>query len=265
MTQCCTNCSCHPTKGITYVEYILDASGSMDSLREDARGGFNAYIEDIKKSLAEENVRFSLTTFNTKDRPVYTDRPLNEVNSLTKHDYRPDGGTALLDAVARVLLRRDTTVRPEDKVLVIIMTDGEENSSVEFKNRQIVKEMIENREGRGNWTITLAGANIDAWHTGAGLGIKSGNTVSFRSDSPEAFKGGMRGMSVATANYVNTTNSSGLRATASLYNSPDLSLQTPVDVNAAAANPIVITPIPSVTSGGASINIVPANPSNVND
>jgi len=71
--------------------------------------------------------------------------------------------------------------RPE-KVMVITITDGEENSSREYTGAQ-VKEMIEEQTKTYNWSFTYMGANQDAWHVGGGYGIAGSSTLTFGTSS----------------------------------------------------------------------------------
>lgn len=159
----------------TEIVVLLDRSGSMETAKSDHEGGLNSFVQD-QRDLAGE-VRFTLIQFDT-DAPcevVYDGVPVEEVQRCT---LIPRGGTPLLDAigkaVAHVRKRLDTFTGP---VIFMIITDGEENSSREFK-KEAVKKLIANREKAG-WQFLFLGANVDAFAEAGGLGIAAGRTSGF--------------------------------------------------------------------------------------
>jgi len=80
---------------------------------------------------------------------------------------------------------------------VIVMTDGEENSSRRFTKEQITGE-IQQREAAGNWTFVYLGADQDAWAAAQGLGFAAGNVAAYAStDTRDVFQKLARG----TARY----------------------------------------------------------------
>ena len=86
---------------VTEIVCIIDKSGSMHSIKNDAIGGFNTFIEEQRK--LEGKVNVSLVLFNTEYSPVYYNKPLNDVEALNESTFKPVGGTALLDAIGRTL------------------------------------------------------------------------------------------------------------------------------------------------------------------
>jgi hypothetical protein len=114
--------------------------------------------------------------------------PIDFVRNLDSSTFVPRGGTALLDAVGKTILNVGKQLlnlkeqdRP-DKVIVVILTDGEENSSVEFTYSKI-KEMVEHQSNSYKWVFTYIGANQDAWNVGAQLGISANNNLSYVSNA----------------------------------------------------------------------------------
>ena len=180
---------------LTEVVFILDASGSMAGLRSDTVGGVNTVLQQQREE-KEGQVLVTTVLFNTKTRTVHDRIPLCEVADLNERDYFPCGGTALLDAVGKTLTHVEKVhhyIRPEDvpqKTLVVIMTDGEENSSVTY-NYPAVKKLVEERQAAG-WEFLFLAANIDAAEHSAQLGIKMGRAVDWVPDKKGqnlAFKG----------------------------------------------------------------------------
>jgi len=162
---------------------ILDRSGSMQSIREDAIGGFNAFIEGQKKVEGEATV--TLAQFDDIYEMVYDNIPLNEIKDLTSETYVPRGATALYDAIGKtinhVATRRKTTCPvcdSETKVIFAILTDGHENVSREF-NQAKINEMISHNRDSHEWEFIFLAANQDAFAAGGALGIKSSDTFNF--------------------------------------------------------------------------------------
>jgi hypothetical protein len=109
---------------------------------------------------------------------------LKEVNPITRKEYFTMGSTALLDAVGKTINSigaKLSAMREEDrpsKVIVLIITDGEENSSVEFSKEQI-KQMVETQQNVYNWKFLFFGANIDSFAAASSIGIPSKFTVNY--------------------------------------------------------------------------------------
>lgn len=168
------------------ITFVLDRSGSMESTKADAEGGFNQFIEDQRKVPGE--CRVTLAQFDTEHEIVYADRLIAEVPKLT---LLPRGGTALLDAIGRTIIaigdrlsKMDETKRP-GKVFFVIVTDGGENSSREFTPAKIA-EMIKHQRETYNWQFIFLGANQDAITIARNLNISNqagSNVLHFAANS----------------------------------------------------------------------------------
>lgn len=159
------------------VVFIIDASGSMYSSKCDVIGGFNSFIDEQKKiNVGEETV--SVYQFNTNLTKVFENKDINEVPELTNDNYKVGGSTALNDAVCNVidcvgkeLNDMDESNRPES-VIVIIMTDGYENSSVGFTTKD-VKDRITHQTEKYSWKFIYLGADITSTKDAEDIGIKN--------------------------------------------------------------------------------------------
>lgn len=172
-------------KGLTEIVFVVDRSGSMESIRVDMIGGFNAFIKQQKTLPTECKVSFyQFDTTHPIVETIYEQKELKSVPDLTLETFVPRGGTPLLDAVATVIRtvgeRLAATLEGErpEKVLVVIITDGEENSSHEWSSAQ-VKQMIEHQEEKYKWEFVYLGANQDAWHVGNTIGVKCSSTLGY--------------------------------------------------------------------------------------
>ncbi|MGM0490362.1 MAG: vWA domain-containing protein [Planctomycetota bacterium] len=164
---------------LTDVTLVVDRSGSMDAIREDAEGGVNSFIQDLGKGQGE--ALLTLVQFDTEYEFVHKGVPSQDV---PKYELHPRGMTALLDAVGRAINetgQRLAALEEKDRpglVLFVIMTDGMENSSVEFSKSQ-VKKMIEHQQAKYQWHFTFLGANQDAFSEAGGMGVQAAGVAQY--------------------------------------------------------------------------------------
>src|ERR1700747_3654706 len=159
------------------VNVILDKSGSMASKLKDVIEGFNAYLDGLAQEDKVEYL-FSLTLFDTQVAYRDVAIPLSRVRKLDQKSYQPGGNTALNDAIGITVRKVDADQPQVHKVVTVIMTDGEENSSREWTH-DAVKALIQQKEGEGNWTFVFLGAAPDAWDQGRGYGIRAANVAQY--------------------------------------------------------------------------------------
>lgn len=150
--------------------FLIDRSGSMYGSEEDTMGGFNSFIE--KERAKEFDTNVTTVLFDHEYELLYKRKPINEVKKLTKDEYYVRGSTALLDAIGKTITTLDREI--ENKVLFVIMTDGMENSSVEFSKSQI-KNMIKNHK----WEFLFIGADIDSYSEAGSIGIKKSRVANY--------------------------------------------------------------------------------------
>lgn len=164
-------------ENLTELVFILDRSGSMRSMENEAIGGFNAFLEEQKKLPGE--AKLTLVLFDHEYCVLYNGRDIKSVEPLCDRTYIPRGTTALLDAIGRAVddVGRRLHETPENerpsKILVSILTDGLENASKDYTKRKI-NEMITHQREKYSWEFMFLAANQDAIAEGMDLGI-SGN------------------------------------------------------------------------------------------
>lgn len=162
-------------KDSTHITVILDRTGSMEEIRDDTIGGFNAFLEGQKK--LEGKASITLVQFDTRDpyEVMYSFLDIAEAPRLTRKTYVPRAGTPLLDAMGRGmndlesrLAAMDTTDRPK-KIVFVVVTDGHENASREFSRADILK-MVERHKSRG-WQFVFLGADLTGFDEAGALGV----------------------------------------------------------------------------------------------
>ena len=154
------------------VVFILDKSGSMRGTESDTVGGYNSYIESFK----DKNAKITTVLFNWHYEMITRRKNVSDVKELTAKKYRVGGGTALLDAIGKSI--RFMEKQKAKKVIFIITTDGEENSSTRYSKTDI-KELIKKHD---NWEFIYIGANIDSYAEGQSIGIKRDNIANYSKD-----------------------------------------------------------------------------------
>lgn len=190
---------------LTELVFILDRSGSMGGLESDTIGGFNSMIARQK----EQKIKANVTTILFDDAvDIIHDRfPIEIIEPLTSKDYFVRGCTALLDAVGSAIEKIDNVQRrlPEEhragKVILVITTDGLENSSENYTQEQIRKKIEAKKEC--GWEFLFLGANIDAGKEAEKIGIARNRSVTYENDA-EGIAVNFRAVGKALSKAVNS-------------------------------------------------------------
>ena len=166
-------------KSLTEIAYILDRSGSMGRHRQAAIHGFNEFLQQQKAVPGQAN--FTLVLFSSDSHIPQTATPICEASELNEETYIPEGATALLDAIGDTISTlggRLAAMQEEErpgKVVVVIFTDGEENSSSRF-TWKAVSASIQHQQKAYAWEFIFLGANQDAIATAANMQMNTRNS-----------------------------------------------------------------------------------------
>lgn len=185
----------------TDITLLLDESSSMHRLKDATVEGINGFI--LSQQKLDLPAVLTLATFsdavqhNLRGRPrinydpckyIYSSKDLRRVQTLDSKSYTPCGGqTALLDAMGHLIKNTGDRLActPEkdrpNKVIIVIMTDGEENAS-EHYTRDTVRHMVEHQQTKYSWEFLYLGANQDAFKVGPGLGVKVANCMTYEAN-----------------------------------------------------------------------------------
>ncbi len=172
-------------KNLTEIAFVLDRSGSMQSVAHAAITGFNDFLRD--QQAAEGLARLTLVLFDVEYLVLADHLPVQEIVALNSDTYVPRNSTALLDAIGETIERIGKRLEktPEadrpGKVIVAILTDGLENSSEKFTWKDVAK-MIKHQTDAYQWEFLFLGANQDAIATAANLNIHASNAACYVSD-----------------------------------------------------------------------------------
>ncbi|MDB9495550.1 VWA domain-containing protein [Spirulina subsalsa CS-330] len=189
--------------GFAEIICIIDRSGSMNSIKSDAIGGFNAFLEEQKKLPSEANLTY--IQFDTEYEVVHENKPLKAVDPIDKNVFIPRGATALLDAIGKTLdatgkrLAHTPEKNKPEKVIVVILTDGHENASTQY-NQSKIKEMISHQREQYSWEFIFLAANQDAFSEATKIGIDAKNSFDFAATN-QGIKDAYAQISHVTANF----------------------------------------------------------------
>jgi len=175
----------------TDITIILDCSASMELIKSSTIEGFNSFLRAHKSD--KINARVTLIQFNQDYKTVFEEKKIKKKRFLNDNNFLPSGSTALHDAIGKTIdgvNKRIAKYPVCPKVIVAIITDGEENSS-ELYSRNMIKKEIGRRIEKDNWNFMFLGANQDAIFEGNRLGIPSDYSHTFEASSEgvnEAFE-----------------------------------------------------------------------------
>jgi uncharacterized protein YegL len=188
-----------------YTVLVLDASGSMGSMRDEAMDAFNEQLKDIRKATKDEGIQSRVGFLKFASGVQTTDiwnKPIAKVKNLQKSDYQPGGMTAMLDGVGAAidkLMELDDIEDEATTVLINIISDGHENNSKKYSFDKIasrIKELTAN----GRWTFTYSGANQDLSVLSERMSIPKGNMLNFVANS-KGLKRSTNTRSMGMSNY----------------------------------------------------------------
>jgi hypothetical protein len=166
----------------TDISFVLDRSGSMESVKGPTVAAFNQFLASQRE--APGHARMTLVQFDDQYEIVYRGIPLAETVELTMQTFTPRGSTALLDAIGRTIIdsgARFASLAEHDRpgvVLFVIQTDGHENASREFTMDRI-NAMIAEQRDKYAWQFVFLGANQDAIATASAMNIGAAQALAY--------------------------------------------------------------------------------------
>lgn len=240
-----------PEKQEILLSLVLDESGSMETNKAKTIDALNEYLKGLESD-AKTDYTVTLTKFDTVHgeptcRVLYKMQPLKSAPRLSPENYTPRGSTPLCDAVGQTA----RWMEPESKgkpVLMVIVSDGYENASLEF-TKESIKKLIDEKEKAGNWTFVYLGADINAWAAAAAIGINPLYAAAYNSAN---VANTMSAMSNLTKAYSVTRSmmpmEASLRCTSFTFSDPSGGLVG--DLSSSGSNltsPQTTSPIPDAT------------------
>jgi len=189
-------------KNLTEIIAIVDRSGSMESMRQDAIGGFNSFLKE-QQDIKVGKCLLTYVQFDHEYDVIHNGIDIQDMKPLDNNTYVPRGSTALLDAIGRTVNTVGERLHktPEDErpgnVVVVIITDGEENASKEFSLSQI-KSIMDRQVNKYNWSVMYIAQNIDAFAAGNRMGLDMAHKNVFLGNAKHGAGGQAAAYSVAS-------------------------------------------------------------------
>ncbi len=172
--------------GYTHCTILLDRSGSMDKVKDETIASCNNFLREQKKIVGD--LTLTLAQFNSSISITEHMKPIAEVKELTSSSFKPDGFTALLDSLAKMIISTGevlSNMKEEDrpsKVVFVVITDGHENASEEYKGesgKAKIAEMIKHQTEIYSWDFVFLGANQDSFATAKSMNIDTKDVQNF--------------------------------------------------------------------------------------
>ncbi len=188
----------------THISVILDRTGSMESIRDDTIGGCNAFLGEQK--VESGTATLTLVQFDSQDpyEVIHRFKKIEEIPELTRETYVPRATTPLLDALGRgindleeSLSKLEEADRPS-KIIMVVVTDGQENASVEFTKDQVEK-MIKEKTDDSSWEFVFLSADLEAIGDAMAYGIAGSKALLFRKNGGSA--GAWAALSKSASDY----------------------------------------------------------------
>jgi ADP-ribosylglycohydrolase len=162
----------------------------MESIRDDVIGGFNAFLAEQQAQPGRATL--TLVQFDSHDPYEVLQRfvPVQHVPMLTHETYVPRASTPLLDALGRGIndLEASLAGLPADRrpgqIVMVIVTDGQENASREFTKARVT-EMIRAKRAQG-WQFVFLSADLDAIDDAEHSGVLASHAMAFDKDAAGA-------------------------------------------------------------------------------
>lgn len=190
----------------THLAIVADRSGSMKSIAGDMNDGLREFLDAQGK--LEGKLAVDVVTF---DGIVETLIASGAVSDIPHPLIAPRGVTALNDAIGTTISdlgSRFEKMKEDErpgKVIVLIITDGMENSSREYSSEQ-VKKLVTQQQDEWGWDFVFLGANIDSFSVGGSLGVSRGGTLNY-----DATAQGVSSVLLTASEYVTRSRTSTVR------------------------------------------------------
>ena len=133
---------------------VLDETGSMSGQETRVVTSLNEYVATLPKK-----TQITVFKFDSEHWTEFFSDKKKNWNAMTEGDYTPAAATPLYDAIGKAIRHAESESEDGDKVLLMIDTDGMENASQEFNQKQI-NSMVDKCKGKG-WKFLFMSSGID--------------------------------------------------------------------------------------------------------
>jgi hypothetical protein len=162
------------------ITLLIDRSGSMEKIRGGAEEAINGFVHEQR--LVPGKCLVTLVQFDNDYEVVHAAVPVAE---LPFYALVPRGATAYFDALGRAIVSAAERLgalaerdRPS-RIVFVVVTDGEENASVEYTDLAKLRAMVARHQDRFGWDFVFLGANLDAARAARHLAIPAANAMNY--------------------------------------------------------------------------------------
>ena len=187
----------------TVIGICLDESSSMSGARDATIQAFNRFLSE-QAAITTDDAYVTLCKFNSFAGTPSPLVPVAHQPHLTTTTYQPNGMTALYDALAHVVGHVEREAADADRVVIVVITDGQENASREM-TKDAVRAMVQAKEATGTWTFVYLSASLEAFGDGAAAGIQPGNMAAVSLVTPSEVSMAYGQLSNSLGNYRSST------------------------------------------------------------
>lgn len=168
----------------THYVIVLDQSGSMDGIKNTVIRSFNEQLQSLQKQSKEMDIEVTLSVFNDTITLLNLSSKIGDIKKLNNKNYQPDSLTALYDAIMITYNKMKHNIKKKDHFVALVLTDGMENSSKEYDNKDVQK-LIKKVEKRGGIFNFLC-SDIDVIHYAESLDHQIDSNLCFFAESFDA-------------------------------------------------------------------------------
>jgi hypothetical protein len=186
----------------THITLVVDRSGSMLNIADEASGAINEYVRDQLK----EPDGLTLTLIQFDGNHIDTVFGPASATQFTEYKLEPRGMTPLLDAIGKGITDTDSFLKSLDNnpdqpevIIFVVITDGQENCSREFTKDKIAK-MITDRTNIYGWDFVYLSSDFNAFSDANAYGFSSVNTAKVVADSGISYRNSVATHSVHSSN-----------------------------------------------------------------
>lgn len=167
-----------------HIYFLLDRSGSMQSIASDVIKGFNAFVKEQQLSSPDDETGLTMTLiqFDSQNphEVIFSGRDIASVPPLTSSTFQPRSMTPLFDALGRTIDMAESGHVANERIVVVTFSDGLENNSREYSRKNVFDKITTKRDA--GWTFVFLGANQDSYAEAGLLGVGAANTQNFAFD-----------------------------------------------------------------------------------
>jgi len=168
-------------KGQVHEVHLIDGSGSMSTKFKNAVAGINKDLSESLKAAIATDIAGTFSIFQFGDAFSESYHGNVTLAPITRFaEYQPiflcSGSTYLYGSIIHTINLILSKKAPEDKVLLKILTDGQDNASPR-NYREAAAKLIKDVQANNSFTVTFVGTKDDVHYVTHNLNVDISNTL----------------------------------------------------------------------------------------